>query len=205
MKSLEVFMPFIMPVARGVALPAAFHAVRKASREFCRRTRLWRGGDSFQVTPEQCASIAVPYGAELFEIERVDFNGSMLEPVSLEWLDDHYPNWAKETAGSPSYVTQLAPSTIAVVPTAAGCVTMRLTLMPNNETMDVPDFLADKYAEIIATGALASILMLPGNPFTSPQLAQYYQLNFDRDLDRLTGINVSGEQRAPTRTRARFF
>lgn len=198
-------MPFVTPFARGVALPAAFHSIRQAAREFCERTRLWRGGDSFQVQPDQCSSISVPYGAELFEIERVDFNGEPLERVSIQWLDDKYPNWMTDQSGSPSFVTQLAPSTLAVVPAASGCVTTRLVLKPNNETMELPDFLFDKHARTIAFGALSDLLLLPGQPFTSPQLSQVYQAKFDSKLDRLSGINVSGEQRALLRTKAQFF
>lgn len=205
MKSIDVFMPFVTPVARGVALPSAFHAIRQAARMFCQRTRLWRGGDSFQVTPDQCSSIAVPHGAELFEIERVDFNNEVLEPVSLQWLDDKYPDWMEDKSSSPKYVTQLAPSTIAVVPSSTGCVTTRLILMPDNETTELPDFLADKYAKTIASGALADLLLLPGQPFSSPQLSVFYQTNFEKELDRLSGKNVSGEQCAPLRTKARFF
>lgn len=205
MKSIDVFMPFIAPFARGVALPAAFHAIRQSARTFCKRTRLWRGGDCFQVTPDQCSSIAVPYGAELFEIERVNFNNEMLEPVSLYWLDDNMPNWASEKSGSPKYVTQLAPSTIAVVPPASGQVTTRLILMPDNETNELPDFLSDKHAKTIAEGALTDLLLLPGQPFTSPQMSLIHQANFEREMDRLTGKNISGEQRAPIRTKARFF
>lgn len=206
MKSIDAFLPYVMPYARGCPAPTAFHAIREATRTFCLRTKLWRGGDSFTIMPGQCASIAVPYGAELCEMERVDFDGKQLEPQSVQWLDEHYPDWLTGLTGSaPSFVTQLAPDTLAVVPAAEGRVTTRLVLMPSIDAMEVPDFLVDKYGRAIGAGALADILLLPGQPFSNPQLAQVHVLNFEREIDRFSGMNIRGQQLAPMRTKAQFF
>ncbi|KDR25961.1 hypothetical protein [Caballeronia zhejiangensis] len=206
MRDLDVFLPKIKPSAVGVSDPAAFDAVRDSIAEFCRRTRLWRFDETFDVSAAESQAISAPYGAMLFDIERVNFNGAKLDPASTQWLDAHINDWrTMAPAGAPKFFTQTQPGTITLVPAAAGTVQVWSTLELSQDADQAPDFIADQHRETIAHGALARLLMLPGKPYSNPNLAQQKQMLYERDIDGLKVKVIRGQQRAPLRTRAQYM
>jgi hypothetical protein len=205
MKDLDAFLPNIRPYAPGVAEPAAFFAIRQAAIAFCERTRLWRYEDEFTVAEDGCEAIVVPYGAVIHEIERADFNGKRLTPMTPGALDDLLPDWRSGLTGTPRYVTQTEPDTIALVPKTAGTVTLHLYLKPAQDADELPDFIVDQHRNVIAHGALMHILTIPNQSFTNPDMAAAYAASFERKLDSLFNANSRGQQRAPNRTKANFF
>lgn len=80
-----------------------------------------------------------------------------------------------------------------------------MLLKPSEEAEELPDFLIDLYARVLADGALAEILSIPGQLFTSVDLAVYHAGRFERELDRLASQHVRGQQRAPVRITPQFF
>lgn len=206
MRELELIYPLIMPFAPGVADPTMDSWIRQAAIDFCERTRLWRYEDELTITANEAEAMMSPIGSVVFEIERAYFNDRELEPVSTAWLDERMPQWRTGEYESDSrYVTQTEPNTIQLVPAAAGNVRLYLWLKPSQDAQDLPDFIVDKYREMIAWGALARILMIPNQSFSNPQMATYWQTRFDTKLDSLFLKGAKGEQRAPMRTKSSFF
>lgn len=205
MKPLDLLFPRIMPRARNCPAPVAEAGIRAAAIEFCERTRLWRFEDSFETSEASCDVVAVPYGAVLHEIESARFNGSRLEPVSISWLDDEIGRWREMTASAASWITQVEPNTVRVVPAAEGRLDLSLILKPSNDASELPDWMIQSHAKELADGALAEILTIPGQPFYNPDLAIFHANRFRAELDRLFNANIKGQQRAPTRTKPHFF
>jgi hypothetical protein len=204
MIDLDVFLPRILPFAPGVAEPTAFAAIIKAAQAFCERTRLWRDRDQFNVTPSSCNVVCAPVGAALFEIESARFNGCLLEPISLSDLDAKHPNWRQMSAGEGRWITQTEPGSVLLVPTCTGTLDLSTLLRPTDEAEQLPDLFSE-YTQVIADGALSDILMLPAQSFSNPQSAQFYSMRFDNRIDELSNRTIKGQQRAPVRSRARFF
>lgn len=207
MTDLEDFLPKVLPFAPGCPEPTALEHIRNAIIEFCEETRLWRFDDTFEIGDDPNI-VCTPQGAVIHEIERCDFNGSRLHPRSIDWLDDHHPDWRSDTkflTGSPSYFTQTHPDTIQVVPYSKGRVKVWLRLKPSEDAEQVPDFIASQHRNMIGWGALVGIMMLPGQPFSDPNRAAYYQARFDQSLGRSSRLQSRGQQRAPIRTKAQFF
>lgn len=205
MKPLDLLFPRIMPRAKNCPDPVAEAAIRTAAIEFCQRTRLWRFEDSFEVSEASCNVMAVPSGAVLHEIESARFNGLPLEPVSISWLDDGIYEWRTKTASAAQWITQLAPDTVRVIPAAEGLLDLSLILKPSEEADKLPDFMVQSYGRVLADGALAEILTIPGQPFYNPDLAIFHSNRFRAELDRLFNMNIKGQQRAPTRTKPHYF
>lgn len=206
MRDLDVFLPKILPSAMGVSEPTALDAVRDTIAEFCKRTRLWRFDEEFDVSTADSQAIAAPYGALLLDIERVNFNGCKLDPTSTQWLDSHVCDWrTADPSGNPKWYTQTTPGTITLVPAAAGTVRVWATLQLSQDAEQAPDFIADEHRETIAHGALGRILMLPGKPYSNPSLAQARQALFERDIDGLKSKVIRGQQRASVGSRAQFL
>lgn len=207
MSPFDDFMPMLLASAPGCPYPTAVSALRQAAIQFCETTRAWKAEDEFDVDGESCGHVCVQPEAELFEIESVYFNGRKLEAAATTYLDRVAPRWREDTSGtgSPSYFTQVAPDSIAVVPSATGHVKLIAYLRPAEDAQEVPEFLSFKHRRTIASGALAEVLLIPGQPFFSPDLASVHAARFKSALDRNFNLNVRGQQRAPTRTRYRFF
>lgn len=205
MTDLDVFLTSIMPYAPGCPEPTAFAKIIEAAQEFCRRTRLWRSSDCFDVTGDNCNVVCVPEGADLFEIETASFNGQLLEPIGYADLQRKYPDW-REQDGDPKFISQVSPDSVVLAPLGQdGKLELSLYLTPSNDAEQLPDFLSKHYKRVIADGALGEILMLPLQSFTSPDLAQFYALRFSQKLDSLFTSNIKGQQRAPARTLPNFM
>lgn len=208
MKPLDVFMPIIHRYAPGCPEPTAFGAIREAAIKFCERTRLWRcgGEDEFDVRADECADVAVPYGAALYEMERVEFNGRDMRRVSTQWLDEQHPNWRNNKQVSQAqYVTQICEDTLIFYPPDNGHVKVYGLLKPTLEADSLPDLLADKYRKTIADGALSDILIIPGKSWMNADLAVFFGNRFEAELGRLGTKTIKGQQRAPVRTKAQLF
>lgn len=69
----------------------------------------------------------------------------------------------------------------------------------------VPAFFLTQHAETIASGALARLFAMPKQRFTNADLAVYNARRFMDDIDRKAQRQMSGQQRAPVRTKAVWF
>ena len=205
MIDLDLFLPNIMPYALGCPDPVAHHNIRQAAQEFCERTRLWRDSDEFAVSADNCSFVCVPDGAELYQIEHASFDGKTLTPTSIKDLDRGNWGWRDSTDGVPRWITQIGMDTVQVVPGGEGTLRLQTVLRPSDDAEQLPAFIGKHHRQLIAEGALARILMLPGQSFTDPTTAQFYSMRFDAGLNKLFNRNIQGQQRAPSRTRPSFM
>jgi hypothetical protein len=205
MIELDVFLPKILPRVEGAARPAVYDAIRVAAQEFCTRTRLWRETDTLQTVSDDLDIVAVPQGAVLFEIESARFEGHELEPQSISWLDDNVARWRESTADMPRHITQTEPDTVRLVPMATGTLDLSLYLKPADDAGYLPDWMGNHYKQVIADGALAELLTMPGQAYTSPELAMFYSDRFDKRVTLLSSANLKGQQKARVRTKPHFF
>lgn len=208
MSALDLYLTEVRPSAPGVPDPVAFKAIRSAAIEFCERTRLWKYEDDYDVTAEDCGEIFTPNGSVLHDVEIMMFDGRELLPKTSRDLDAIMPRWRlgnDETSGLSMYFTQIEQNSFRIVPANDGHINLCLRLKPSPTTMELPDFLANEYKEIIGWGALGRILTIPGQSYSSPDLATYYRGLFIEKIDRLSTKSTTGQQNAPKRSRSRFF
>lgn len=204
MKGFDDLYRRILPRVKGAAMPVIDQAIREAANEFFRRTRLWRCDDEFKVSRQEDEFVAAPSGSAIFEFEDVRFNGDIVEPKSIAWLNDNVPRWRELDADIPKWVTQTSPNTLRLVPGAAGTVSVSLFLELSNDAERAPDFMINQHAKLIADGALGELFTIPGD-HANPGLAQFHTNRFQARLDSLFDSHAAGQQSAPTRTRARFL
>ena len=205
MKPIDDFLPLILPRATGCPEPIAFDAIRQAAIEFCERTRIWRDTDQFMA--DEFGDIFAPAQSVIHQIEDARFEGHRLTPVSVQDLNERYPgyDWTTQSGDQPKYITQIHPNTVKIVPAWEGMITMTILLKPSNDAQELPDFIFDQYARTIADGALAEILMIPGQPYTNPQGGAMYSQRFQQRLDSIQVQWLKGQQRAPIHTKTSFF
>lgn len=202
MREIEELLPQVIPYAPGCADPTAIQHIRDAAVRFCERTRCWRHIDTFKTTKSHNQIMAVPSGAVLFEIEWAKFDDRELEAKIPDVDTWHHQDQAY---AHPRYITQVNPSCVSIEPHAEGELMISLFLKPSQETDILPDFLVSNMARNIADGALATLLLLPNQPFTNPQMAMAFEAKFQASLDRNFDFNLRGQQRARKRTRPNYF
>lgn len=204
MKPLDDFLPQILPYAPGCPVPVAYDHIRSAAIRFSERTRMWRESGSFAMAADGTA-IVVSDGAELFEIESAKFEGTPLDPIAISVLNDQVLNWETADTGRPAYITQTTPNEIRVVPYAVGDVEYSVFIKPSEDCVELPDWMVSQFRRCIADGALSEILILPGQNFSDPARAGFFEARFLNELDRLSNQNIRGQQRASARAKAYFM
>ena len=201
MREIDELLPYVMPYAPGLAEPTAVQHLRDAAVRFCERTRCWRLIDTFQTTGEHHEILAVPSDAVLFEIEWAKFNNRELEAVSPQAATWHNQDGYTE----PRYITQVNPNCVSLEPHAVGELVISMFLKPAPTALEIPAFMICDFGRALADGALATLLLLPNQPFTNPQLAMVFETKFQQALDRNFALNMRGQQRAPKRTKSNNF
>ena len=208
MSTLDSFLTNVRPHAPGVPDPTAFKNIRLAAIEFCERTRLWKYEDDYDVTAETCNDLLfAPNGSAIHDIEIVFHNGHELKARSTRDLDRLVPGWrtGDTSGGVPKYYTQIDMNSLRVVPAMEGHIYICMRLKPSQDAKTLPDFLAEQYRECIGWGALARLLTVPGQSYTDPALAQYFEGKFAQKIDSLSIKGITGQQNAPKRTRGSYF
>lgn len=201
MRDIEDLLPNVLPYAPGCAEPTAVQHLRDAAVRFCERTRCWRFIDTFQTTGEHHEILVVPSDAVLFEIEWAKFNNRELEAVSPQAATWHNQDGYTE----PRYITQVNPNCVSLEPHAVGELVISMFLKPAPTALEIPAFMICDFGRALADGALATLLLLPNQPFTNPQLAMVFETKFQQALDRNFALNMRGQQRAPKRTKSNNF
>lgn len=202
MREIEDLLNQVMPYAPGCAEPTAIHHLRDAAVRFCERTRCWRHIDTFQTRNTHHEVMAVPSQAVLYEVEWAKFDGRELECTTPDIRTWHKQ---EEAYAFPRYLTQVNPTCLSIEPHAQGELSISAYLKPSPTADLLPDFLVTHFGQDLAHGALATLLLLPNQPFSNPQLAMAFEAKFQASLDKNFDFNLRGQQRARKHTRARYL
>lgn len=198
MREIEDLLSKVLPHAPNCPEPMAVEHLREAAISLCKATRCWREVDSFTTTGDEIEVVCVPPYASLFQMEWARFNDRLLEAVSAG------PDILTHEGGTPWGYTQRSPNSLIIEPAAAGILTVSMFLMPAPEATDLPEFMFDQFARALGDGALSTLLLLPNQPYTNPQLAVHFEQKFQTVLDRNFAFNMKGQQRARKRTKPNF-
>lgn len=199
-REIETLYPKVLQYAPGCPEPTAIEHLRDAAVQLCKSTRCWRDIDEFETEglgPEEIPGIQ-PYAA-LFEIEKAWYNDHELERKGF----GH--DMLFHDAGEPRYITQVGPNSVMLDPAGAGTLKISMFLMPSENAETLPLFFFDQFPRALADGALGTLLLLPNQPFTNPQLGVVFANKFQAVLDRNFAFNMRGQQRARKRTKPNYF
>ncbi len=205
MKEILDLIPRVSEVCPTCPEPTAVRHLRDAAREFCRRTRIWRATESWELGSETYEVIAVDQEAEIFEISHAELDGRDLTPRTIDDLDEHENGW-RTREGQAEWLTQVSPNTLRVVPKPAidaetpQTLTLELILLPSQTTERLPDILVDAYPQEVVDGALARLLSLKAD-FQDLQTASIHSAAFQAALNRWGNLVPRGQMRAKRRVR----
>lgn len=160
MATTKDFEPYILPDVTGCPQPVVRQALMLAVTDFCRRSKAWQADCSAGTTSDGVSlyTIVPPTGAAVYCIESASLGGRAM---------------------SESAYTSEARGTIKLLHNSNGqAISVRATLEPLPTATTLPDLLLE-YVEGIASGAKYRLMIQPGKPWSSPELAVFHKKLFD--------------------------
>jgi len=183
------FLPYVLPEVIGAPDPLVKQHIVSASAEFCSKTLAWTDAQDPipLVDGEPEYEIDCPSGAYALTVRDVTIGGTRLVPVTVDQLPQVLPNWQTAQGSEPSYYNASGTrGSIRVYPTPANTtgqsMTVRAAFVPVSGASTLPDFLGQQHMEVIASGAKARLLMMPGVAWSNPVLAAYHKTLFDAGI-----------------------
>lgn len=165
MASLDALLPFVLVHVPSAPHPLAYQCMRLAARELCRRTFVWRAWlDCEQAAdPVTEFTFTVPDDAELVRFEKATLDDQPLTVASSNAQDRDWVAGAEDIDQS-GITADLVTFTVTGAE-VDGEVKARVALMPTLDATTVPNLLATRHLEAVASGAAARLLRTKGAEF----------------------------------------
>lgn len=163
MATTKDFEPYILPDVTGCPLPVVRQALMLAISEFCRKGKAWQADCSAGTTSDGVSlyTIVPPAGAAVCCIESASLGGR-------ELCTDAYTSEARGTIK-------------LIYPSNGQAIAVKATLEPLITAVTLPDLLLE-YIEGLASGAKYRLMIQPGKPWSSPDLAVFHKRMFDEAI-----------------------
>lgn len=198
MKAWSLFHPFVLMDVMGAPDPVVNQALCLSAREFCQRTRVWtEWQDPVEPTPASNQyDFDVSSTVELVKVMRAISGTTELDVKSANQLP---PDW-QDTASTAFCDTLvcLDTSSYLVYPNTAA-VLLELAFKPSLTATNCGDILFDRWAEEIASGAKARLLMAPAADYFNASLAAVHKGLFERGVH--SAANTGWAQRSASEQR----
>jgi hypothetical protein len=158
----------------------------RAVRELC-EAKVWRIDllvTAIANTPTYDLTALFPTETVLVDlISMKPYDGSTpVKPKTQAWLDTNWADWRDDTALLAKYYVQEDANTMRLVPTPAELVvdayTVRAAVKPTMDATFIDTLLANRYSELLISGAKAHLFLTPRKPWTDLTLGQYHRANF---------------------------
>lgn len=217
MKALSAFYPMVLPYVMGCPNPMLDQALLYAAGTFCRDTNAVQHISTYHVIAgQEDYCVETPSGSVFCSVLSVWYADRPLKPVGI---DEVLPGMAMRdpfgaytaAAGTPTCFYQKTPASSEIslwpVPDVAlsdGLAT-RVAYEPSATATSLDDTLYATYGADIAFGAIAYLMMLPGQAFSNPLLGKAFQRRFD---DAIEGAKITaklGRVRRSARVRLRSY
>lgn len=191
-------LPYVLPEVAGCTDLLVERALRDTLTDLCMRAKVWNEKAFPQTTVAGVADydLDVPCCAALVGIKWLAVGGCRLDGVP----DDTGAIGAQP--GTPRNYTQLTTDTVTLIPApdSAAPLAMTLTLRPQRDADEFPDWLAERHQDAIVAGAKARLMMMTGTPWYTPQQATLYQATYANEVARAMYDAAHGLVRGPLRT-----
>lgn len=197
MKSWIEFYDYYLADLPGCTYYAAGNALRQAAQEFCQRTKALRMTvDPLTLTTDSIYDFDFTTNEVLVQVLWAKIDDQDLRILAPG--EDSEGTRSIRAIDSSQF--ELFPD-----PTAGQILTMECAIKPSNTSDSIDDFLYDQYAEKIAYGAKARLMMQADKPYTNLQLAPVNGALFDAAIASATLRVARSYSNLPLRTRANFL
>lgn len=205
MATLSDFYPYILPEVQGAPELVVDTQLKSAIIEFCEKSLIiQRDHDPVSVVKGISDYDFEPpiTGHLVVKIVKAFCKGYELHPISPDSVDNPtiYNRLALDDktilSGAPRNIFQKDERTFTLYPipdeTKANSLTMRIALKPNRSVETVEDVLYEDYAEHIASGCLARLMLSPNKTYTNPQLSVVHNNLFKQGINKAKQLSSRG-------------
>ena len=185
---LDDFFPYILPEVLGCPDPSVRLAIVNAALTFCRDTLSWtETQDPIELTDDESIyDLDAPAGANVYTIRDAWCNKHRLEPKSMGEISLLMPDFMLNVSSEPLFYNMSSDKRqIRVFPIPRGATSplvLRVAYIPVFGANTLPDYLAIEHINVIAAGAKSSLMLMPGLPWSNPQLGAFYKSVFDEGV-----------------------
>lgn len=170
--------------------------IKRAVIEFCAESWIWKHlPDPMDVVAGESACDLEPLpGSDVAAVLAVDLDGTPLAPQDISWLNREIPRW-RTVAGTPRYFTQVDTEQILLAPLPSANqvngLTFTLALQPSQTATGFPKWLFSQYSPVLAEGALARLMLMPGKSWTDINTGAYHRARFEAGIGNARASAVS--------------
>lgn len=218
MKSIDDFLPWVTPSVIGAPEPMIKQYVLDACIDFCERTTLVQTVETQDVVAGTAEyEVFTPSQQRLVRVVSAFYNDTPLLPISVDEVRRGSAARAAvdalvaSTDGAPSYFYQTTPTSEMVYlwpkPSVAADegLAVRAAFAPLRTARQVEDVLVEKYARVIALGALARLLSVPAQTFANDALSKTYETKYLAECAAAAVTARRGLTRGSLRVQPRAF
>ena len=176
---LESLFPLVLPEVSGCPHPTLMLHLALASQRFCVETGAWVVMADEQITAKGLTEYDVEAVTDAMAVRVRDvwLDGALLPPVRATAAFGHGGAVCGYTHYDDRQVLRLAGS-----PSVGQKLAMRVVLAPMTTSTTLPDALAMRYQSAIASGAKASLMVMPNQVWSNAPLAGYHAQAFERAI-----------------------
>lgn len=155
----------------GCPDPVADQELRRAAREFFRRTRAWAVWlDAVTtVTGTRTYDLDLPSDSQVVRFEKATVNGEPIDVLSVNQLSKDIESDSIEQSGLATVDRETFTITDGYQDGAS--VKVRVSLMPSKQSYGIPDELFYRYSDDIVEGAKRNLMLFVGTSFSNPSMA----------------------------------
>ena len=195
MKTWSDFYDYVLPELPGCGQDIAALYIRSTVLDFFDSAGIY----TVSLTPvttianQGTYALVAPTGWDVAWVKSAWHDNQILTPSGEDEIRSRYTSDWTSQVGSPTYFMHEDQNTIRLVPipdtVSAGSLKLaiRAVLKPQRDSVGFSaDWVFDRWADIIATGAKAALMQIPGKMWSNPQLAAFYAAKYRVGLDDAT-------------------
>lgn len=216
MKTLQSFLPHILPSVVGCSEPLAIQCLRDTAIDFAERTNVWWSW--FTVGSEagvQEYDVDLPTQARLVRVLAAFYLKTKMRANDVADVDDPFAirgqiESSEPDSGEPTAIHAVpGGGTFLVYPlpesTVADAFTIRASYAPTDTATSLDDLFYTRYLQAMKYGTLARLYGTAGQGFTSPAMEDREMRKYMREVGRAVREARKGATQTSTRVKARAF
>lgn len=201
--------PFVLPEVVGCPQPTMDQAILLSAIDFCRDSLVW--AEFLDPIPlldgVSHYELDAPSGAFLHTVESVDVGSAQVIPKSMPELKIALPNWRMATGNVPSFYN-MDEMVLRVFPTPVNAdqpMLVKAIFTPSITSTTLPDFLVNRYVDVISAGAKSRLMSIPMVAWSNPQMALYYKTTFENGVTNARILKAHGNVPSTVKVKYRPF
>lgn len=172
----------------GCPGPYVYSAIAKTARDLCDKAGIWKYQSQTANMADGTSEITltIPATADLVSVEYILFDSAELIQTSERELSSWDEDWRTAEGDPTHFYTKMPSDKVRLYPipnrTVSSAFQYELTLKPKLTATSLDDWMCEQFGETIQAGAVYELLVMPGRPWSNPELAAHNRQRYRAGL-----------------------